>query len=123
VPRRRWHPRLGGEAQRDFEAILRWTVGHFGTAQARRYRATLLAAIRALAAGPDVTDSRARDDLAPGLRTLHVARRGRQGRHILLYRAVSIRDIEIVRILHDAMEMERHLSALSLGLSLPPNDC
>jgi toxin ParE1/3/4 len=39
---------------------------------------------------------------------LHVARRGRRGRHFLLYRAAEGQIIEIGRILHDQMDLQRH---------------
>lgn len=39
-----------------------------------------------------------------GLRTLHVARRGRRGSHFLLYRTASNGTIEIVCILHDGID-------------------
>jgi toxin ParE1/3/4 len=44
-----------------------------------------------------------------GLRTLHVARRGRRGSHFLIYRAAPKSTIEIVRILHDRMDLKRHV--------------
>jgi toxin ParE1/3/4 len=104
-----WRPRLGAAAERDFAAILRWTAQRFGAGRARVYRQTLLLAVRDLASGPDVLGSKARDDILPGLRSLHVARRGRRGRHLLLYRAAGDAEIEILRILHDSMELRRHL--------------
>jgi len=42
----------------------------------------------------------------PRVRTLHIAR---HGRHFLLYRTVYGRIIEISRILHDRMDLPRHL--------------
>ena len=101
--------RLGAAAELDFAAILRWTTEEFGASQSRRYRDTLIAAIGELADGPEVAGSRARDEIKRGLRTLHVARHGRRGSHILLYRAAPGTTIEIVRILHDRMDLPRHL--------------
>ena len=72
------------------------------------YRETLKRAIIALETGPDPIGSKRRDEIMPGVRTLHVARRGRRGRHLLLYRMADERIIEIGRILHDAMEVTRH---------------
>jgi plasmid stabilization system protein ParE len=45
---------------------------------------------------------------APGVRTRHVARHGRAGRHLLLYRARGEQIIEIGRVLHDRMYLSRH---------------
>jgi toxin ParE1/3/4 len=108
---RRWRVRLGAVAELDFANILKWTTENFGSRQARIYRDTLMQAIGELANGPDVPGSRARDEIMSGLRTLHVARRGRRGRHFLLYRVVEGRIIEIGRILHDQMDLQRHLPA------------
>lgn len=103
-----WRIILGGDAARDFAAILDWTARTFGARQAQAYRDTLKAAIRALETGPDAPGSKRRDEIMPGLRTLHVARAGRRGRHFLMYRIVDETGIEIVRILHDAMDLTRH---------------
>lgn len=106
---RRWRVRLGAVAELDFASILVWTTENFGTRQARLYRQTILHAIGELANGPDIAGSKARDEILPGLRTLHIARHGRRGRHLLLYRVGQGRIIEIGRILHDQMDPQRHL--------------
>jgi toxin ParE1/3/4 len=105
--------RLGDVAEVDFANILKWTTENFGARQAAIYRDTLLHAIGELADGPDVIGSRARDEIMSGLRALHVARHGRRGRHFLLYRVIEGRIIEIGRILHDQMDLERHWPAPS----------
>ncbi|SRR6266436_839574 len=106
---RQWRVRLGAVAEVDFANILKWTAENFGARQAAIYRHTLVRTIGELANGPEVPGSRARDDIMSGLRTLHVARHGRRGRHFLLYRTVEGRIIEIGRILHDQMDLQRHL--------------
>jgi toxin ParE1/3/4 len=105
---RKWRVRLGAAAELDFANILKWTTENFGERQSRVYRDTLVRAISELATGPDVAGSRARDEIILGLRTLYVARHGRRGRHFLLYRAAPGRIVEIVRILHDRMDLQRH---------------
>jgi len=51
-------------------------------------------------------------DIGPGLRSL----RPHKVRHVLIYRADSIGlAIEVVRILHDAMDPTRHLSPIDTG--------
>jgi len=97
---RRWRVRLGAAAEVDFANILKWTTENFGARQSRVYRDTLVQAIGELADGPNVAGSMARDEIMAGLRTLHVARRGRRGSHFLMYRAAPNSTIEIVRILH-----------------------
>jgi toxin ParE1/3/4 len=59
--------------------------------------------------GPDVPGSAARDEIQEGLRTLHVARQGRCGRHFIMYRAADGSVIEVARILHEAMDLARHI--------------
>ena len=114
VRTRRWSIRLAASAETDMQSILRWTKDRFGEAQARAYAQTLTAAVEALAkAGPNTVGAKARDEIARGLFTLHVARLGRKGRHFLLFR-VSHDDekhettLDVLRVLHDAMDLPRH---------------
>ena len=104
-----WRVRLSALAELDFANIISWTAENFGAGQARIYRDTLVTAIGELARNPQVAGSKARDDIMPGLRTLHVARQGRRGRHLLLYRIREGHVVEIGRILHDQMELELHV--------------
>jgi len=106
---RRWRVRLGAAAEVDFANILKWTTENFGARQSRVYRDALVQAIGELANGPDAVGSKTRDEIMAGLRTLHIARRGRRGSHFLMYRAGSSSTIEIVRILHDRMDLQRHV--------------
>lgn len=101
--------RLGAAAESDFITILRWTTKTFGRGQALIYRETLMLAIGALMEGAHIAGSQARDEILAGLRTLHVARGGRRGRLFLLYRAAEDGAIEILRILHDEMDLPRHV--------------
>ena len=109
MAKREWHVRIGAAAELDLANILKWTAENFGPAQAHVYRGTIVRAIGELAYGPDVAGSRARDEILRGLRTLHVARHGRRGRHLLMYRLAAESTIEIARILHDSMDLPRHL--------------
>jgi toxin ParE1/3/4 len=109
MAKRKWRVRLGAAAELDFANILKWTAENFGAPQARVYRDTIVQAIGELANGPDVVGSRARNEILQGLRTLHVARHGRRGRRLLMYRITADTTIEIARILHDRMDLLRHL--------------
>lgn len=109
---RNWTVRLTAAAEADFEEILRWTVDQFGDVQARIYAETVSAALNDLTAGPTVVGARKRDDILKGLFTLHVARKGRKGRHFVLFRVGRAPDgdvIEVLRVLHDVMDLPRHL--------------
>ncbi|MBI5128090.1 MAG: type II toxin-antitoxin system RelE/ParE family toxin [Rhodopseudomonas palustris] len=105
----RWRVRLGAPAEVDFANIIKWTTETFGSRRARAYRDTLIEAIGELVEGPDAVGSKARDDIMSGLRTLHVARHGRRGGHFLMYRTAPDGTIEIIRILHDRMDLQRHI--------------
>ena len=109
---RGWTVRLTVAAEADFEEILRWTVDQFGEAQARIYAGTVSAALNELAAGPTAAGAKKRDDILKGLFTLHVARKDRKGRHFVMFRVGRTPDrevIEVLRLVHDAMDLQRHL--------------
>lgn len=105
-----WTVRLGRQAEHDYIEILQWTTKTFGEGQASTYAETIARAIEALEDGPDVLGARARDDIQPGIRTLHVARLGRAGRHFVVFR-VAGSNIDVLRMLHDSMDLPRHLPA------------
>ena len=107
---RTWRIVLSSEAEQDFVRILAYTRDAFGPGQEAIYETTILAAIGELDSGPNVLGSLARDDLRPGVRSVHVARHGRRGRHVLMYRARQEKVIDVIRILHDAMDFARHVS-------------
>jgi toxin ParE1/3/4 len=107
-----WTVRLSTAAETDLQNILEWTLAQFGAAQVRNYAKTLSAALETLTDGPAIIGAKARDDIANGLFTLHVARQGRKGRHFLLFRLGKGEEkkvIEVLRILHDAMDLPRHV--------------
>ena len=106
---RKWRVRLGEQAERDFMDILQWTAENFGARQAQTYQRTLEASVQELANGPLIAGVRLRDEILRGAYTLHVVRHGRRGRHLLLYRVIGNRMIEIARILHDSMDLRRHV--------------
>ena len=107
-----WTVRLTAAAEADFEEILRWTVAQFGEAQTRIYAETISAAFNDLATGPTIVGARKRDDILKGTFTLHVSRKGRKGRHFVMFRIGHDQGgevIEVLRLLHDAMDLQRHL--------------
>ena len=106
-----WAVRLSAAAEADYLKILQWTVDNFGAAQARVYAETLASALKMLAVGPDILGVKERPEIGENIRTLHVARNGRKGRHFIMFRVngVGINQIDVLRLLHDSMELERHL--------------
>lgn len=109
---RAWTARIAGAAEADFEAILLWTLEQFGDAQAGVYSEILSAAVQALIAGPEQPGIKARPEIGRDLFTLHVSRYGRRGRHFVLFRVdadSANRQIDVLRILHDSMDLARHV--------------
>ena len=107
-----WTVDLTQPAEADFVAIIRWTAEQFGNTQARVYADTLQVALIALRGWPDTLGVKRRDEIGKHLCTLHVARGARRGRHFILFRVRGGEQpprIEVLRILHDAMDLARHL--------------
>ncbi|MFZ5915108.1 MAG: type II toxin-antitoxin system RelE/ParE family toxin [Pseudomonadota bacterium] len=107
-----WQVRLADAAEKDFREIIRWTLQQFGETQAAAYARTLSAALVSLSEGPGVSGTRPREEIGKGIFTLHVARNGARGRHFIVFREGRGKDgkiIEVLRILHDSMDLARHL--------------
>lgn len=106
-----WAVRLTKAAESDYQSIIVWTLREFGDLQARTYADTLSVALMALTAGPTTVGAKERSEIGRGLFTFHVARDGHKGRHFVLFRIgpeKSQRHIEVLRLLHDAMDLKRH---------------
>ena len=107
-----WDVWLAEGAERDFFSILRWTTEQFGKHQARIYETTLRSALKTLASGPNALGCRARPELGIDVASLHAARQGRRARHIIIFRVHDRESlIEVLRILHDSMDLTRHLDS------------
>lgn len=109
-----WPVRLSAAAENDYRQILRWTVDHFGAAQALSYAETLSSALQALSAGPAIIGAKERPEIGKHIWTLHVARLGRKGRHFVMFRVGCVEGrevIDVLRLLHDSMDLERHFPA------------
>ena len=108
-----WPVRLSASAETDFQAIVRWTARQFGPRQAAAYAQILSAALISLSeAGPKAGGVRKRSDIAKGLYTLHAGRGGKRARHFMMFRVTRGKGretIDVLRILHDAMDLARHL--------------
>ncbi len=105
-----WTVLLTATAEADFQDIIAWTLERFGDRQARIYADVLSSAIVALASGPATLGARERREVGKALFTLHVARHGRKGSHFVLFRVRrNKRQIEILRLLHDAMDLASHV--------------
>ena len=84
----------------DLKSIRHYTLESWGSAQEERYLGNLWTKFGSLLADP--LRYRTRDDLFPGCRI------AAQGSHVILFR-VGGETLEIVRVLHGAMDFKRHL--------------
>jgi toxin ParE1/3/4 len=92
---------LSPRARADLSEIWDYSAEHWGSAQADRYVRLIAAACSALAAGR--ITGRKIDAIRPGYVRHPV------GSHVVFYRAHRSGGIEIVRLLHRRMDIERHL--------------
>ena len=104
-----WEVRLASKAEQDFFEIVQWSAVNFGQQQAVAYAETLSLAISALAEGPEVLGAKRRDEIGNGILTLHVDRQGRKGRHFVVFRVGGASTIDVLRLLHDSMDLVRHV--------------
>ena len=91
---------LSESADADLESILDYGITAHGRAKAEYYLQTINMTATRLAEFPAL--GAARDDLRPGLRSLP------SGEHRLYYR-VDPEEVVILRVLHKAMDPDRHL--------------
>jgi toxin ParE1/3/4 len=100
-------------------SILAWSDKHFGEAARRRYDALILQAINDLAENPERPGVHVRTEIAESVRTYHLknsrdrvplaAGRVREPRHFLLFRVRADESLEIGRVLHDGMDIFKHV--------------
>lgn len=110
--------RLTHAAQVDIVSILAWSHSAFGEEASRRYEALITAAIRDAAARHDVVGRTMRPELGEGVFTWHLmqSRTHSSGgtvhrpRHFLICRYDG-EALVAGRILHDTMELRRHIAA------------
>ena len=77
-----------------------------------------MAALGELQQKPNTPGVRDRSDILSGLKFYHVARRGRAGRHFILFRIVERKGepiVEVLRILHESMDFKQHLRDTDRG--------
>ncbi len=92
---------LSPAAQSDLEQIWDYTRGRWGVDQAEEYLRELQRAIERAAANPRI--GRACDEIRPGYRK-HAA-----GSRTLFYQVTAEAVIDVVRVLHQRMDVDRHL--------------
>jgi toxin ParE1/3/4 len=107
-----WTVRLTNHAAQDVEDILEWTFQQFGARQLEIYADAINDALEVLTVGPTAAGLHWHPELGEAVATLHVARQGRKGRHLLVFRVSAPESVvEVLRILHDSMDLSRHLDS------------
>jgi len=118
APRLMADVRLTQAAESDIVEILAWSEAQFGPAARGRYERLILTGLRDIAADPFRPGSTDRQELGEGARSWHLRgsrerARAADGvvqrpRHFLIYRPMAAQ-VVVGRVLHDSMELERHL--------------
>jgi toxin ParE1/3/4 len=111
-----------GLARRDLASILDHSRAAFGHAGQDRYEHLFVTALSDLAIEPHRAGSSARAELGTGVRSYHLrqsrdrARTAsgvvRSPRHLVIYKLLSSERLLVLRILHDAMDLSRHIADL-----------
>lgn len=106
-------------AKADIADILAVSADQFGEKSQRRHEALIATGLQTLRDSPFPSASTARPELGSQIRTYHLWHCRRRAasefgevsapRHLLLYEATAMR-VRVLRVLHDAMELKRHLS-------------
>ncbi|MBP6011265.1 MAG: type II toxin-antitoxin system RelE/ParE family toxin [Alphaproteobacteria bacterium] len=109
--------RLSGPAQADLDRILQRSLDVFGESARDRLEELLKAGLQLIADDP--WRGRRRDDISRDLLTFHLslARRSARKRgatvthprHLFVYHVPNTDVVEILRVLHDAMDLAQHL--------------
>jgi toxin ParE1/3/4 len=93
---------LSRYAESDLASIFDFTLETWGEEQLHRYRALLEEALDKICRDPMSQRSKPRDELFKDCRSVYA------GRHVILYR-VKEKSVEIARVLHQSMELDRHI--------------
>ena len=101
---------ISAAARRDIANALQHSAQRWGPAQRRQYRLLIEHTLADLLDNPQHPASRPRDEIRPGIRTLHIARPGRPARHLIAYRCAEDGDLHVIRLVHDAMDLSRALA-------------
>lgn len=107
--------RTSPAADADIDEILEWTAARFGSTATERYWRLISSAFRELRTNPAPIGSIKRPEIKDEARTYHLRHSKRESavdrpRHLILYRVDSAGNIDVGRILHEAMDPGLHAS-------------
>ncbi|MCB0325912.1 MAG: type II toxin-antitoxin system RelE/ParE family toxin [Bdellovibrionales bacterium] len=111
--------RLAPAAEKDIEGILAWSDRRFGETVRLRYEALLVQSLLDLSEDSQRVGVELRTELGTGIYSYHLRfsrdrvektiGRIQKPRHFLLFRAAKDGALEVGRVLHDSMELSKHL--------------
>lgn len=112
-----WRLLSSPEADADIDDILAWSGIRFGETAQRRYRMLLRQALVDIAANPKRAGVHDHNDIVRGVLSYHLRhsrRRAAEGgvhkpRHSIYFRLIEPQTVEVIRVLHDAMDTVRHI--------------
>ena len=115
---------LSSAARIDLATIFDHSAETFGVKARSRYEALVEVALGELRADPTCVGSVPRPELGPAIRAYHLRNCRTRGkaigapvkrpRHLVIYKLEDTH-VLVVRVLHDAMELTRHLPPSDLG--------
>lgn len=100
--RREMKYKISKLAERDLAEIWQYTLTEWSLEQANHYLSGLLSAFRLIADDP-LRAGQSYEHVRPGYRKYHYVR------HMIFYRKIPDGTVLIVRVLHDKMDIDRHL--------------
>lgn len=114
---------LAPAAEDDLASILVWSRETFGEMARQRYAALLAQAITDVARDPSRAGVHEAGEIIAGLCVYHIVHSRRSGnaaaarvaapRHFLVFRLRHETTLEVVRVLHDSMQLSRHVPRAS----------
>ena len=110
--------RLSGPAKADITSLLRTSELRFGADARKRYSTLLVASLRRIAADPYGLLTRDQGQIIEGLRSFHIRHGRRESTaapvaspvHVLFFRSVSPGQIEVLRVLHERMDLAANMA-------------
>ncbi len=108
---------ISGAARLDLVSILEASLSRLGEEGRARYSRLLIQSLRELRAAPEGSATRQRPELAAGMRSLHLGHvRKNPGvkdpLHFLLYRVRKNQPVELLRVLHERLDLRTAAASL-----------
>lgn len=88
---------------------LTYTFEQFGDKKHSEYKELIWRALADIAANPNGPRAKSSPAIHADARILHISRPGKRARHFFLYRVAENKPVYIGRLLHDSMDLKRHL--------------